>query len=263
MTGFVSYVPRASKVHALHPATKAVWFAAVAGSAILFAQPWTLACLLVASLAVLGAAGVLAETWRMLRRGVLQIAVMIGVLQGLFYPGATHVLVSLGPLAVKDEGLLFALVTILRLLVFICAFLPLVLATHPNALVAALEERGVSSKVSYVVLATIQLIPLMQARAAAIVDAQRARALPVGGNLLVRFRSLLALLSPLVLGSLLDVEQRALALEARGMMLAVQKVRLRQVVDSPFDRRLRIGLVLLLLASAALRIWIWTSSSAG
>ncbi len=113
-----------------------------------------------ASLGVLSVAGVLAEPWRMLRRGVLHIALMIGVLQGLFYPGATHVLVVLGPLAVKDEGLLFALVTILRLLVFICAFLPLVLATHPNALVAALEERGASPKVSYVVLATIQLIPL-------------------------------------------------------------------------------------------------------
>jgi energy-coupling factor transport system permease protein len=261
MAGFVSYVPRASKVHALHPATKAVWFAAVAGCAILFAEPWTLACLLAADLGVLGVAGVLAESWRMLRRGVLQIALMIGLIQGLFYPGATNVLVALGPLAVKEEGVVFALVTILRLLVFICGFLPLVLATHPNALVAALEERGASPKVSYVVLATIQLIPLMQARAAAIVDAQRARAMPVGGNLVVRFRSLLALLSPLLLGSLQDVEQRALALEARGMMLPVRKVRLRQITDSPLDRRLRAGLGLLLLAVVVVRMWLWTSNS--
>ncbi len=260
MAGFISYVPRASIVHALHPATKAVWFAAIAGCAILFSGPWVLALLLAMSLSVLAAASVLSETWRMLRTGVLQVALMIGVLQGLFYPGPSHLLATVGPLSVKEEGLVFALVTVLRLLVLICGFLPLVLATHPNALVAALEERGASPKVSYVVLATIQLIPLMQARAAAIIDAQRARALPVTGSLVVRFRSVVALLSPLLLGSLQDVEQRALALEARGMMLPGSKVRLRQVVDSALDRRLRAALALLLLGLVLTRIWMWTSN---
>lgn len=257
MAGLVAFVPRQSVVHAMHPATKAVYFAVVAGCAILFSSPVVLAPLLLLTVMVLAWARVLPEAWDMLRRGVLPIAFMIGLLQGLFYPEAHHVLVSLGPLGVKEEGLYFALVTVLRLLVFVCAFLPIVLATHPSALVTALEERGASPKVSYVVLATLQLIPLMQVRASAIVEAQRSRALRTTGSLLVRARSLIALLSPLLIGSLLDVEQRALALEARGMMLPNRKVRLRQVEDSARDRRIRLALLLVLLVSVLARIGAW------
>jgi energy-coupling factor transport system permease protein len=261
MAGIVSFVPRASPVHALHPATKATFFAAVAGCAVLFGTPAVLAGLLALCLAVLASARVLPEAWGMLRRGVLPIALMIGLLQGLFHPGARTALIALGPLSLKEEGLAFALVTVLRLLVFVCAFLPIVLATHPSALVAALEERGASPKVSYVVLATLQLIPLMQVRAGAIVDAQRSRALATTGSLLVRLHSLVALLSPLVIGALMDVEQRALALEARGMMLPTRKVRLRQVEDSPLDRRLRRRLALALGIAVALKVAVWISSS--
>ncbi len=262
MSGLVSYVPRDSPLHALHPATKALYFALVAGCAIFYSEIPILALLLLATLAVLGAGGILPETWAMLKRGLLLVALMIGGIQALFYPGATHVLVGVGPLSVKEEGLVFGTTIVLRLFVFVCGFLPLVLATHPSALVAALEERGGSPKVSYVVLATLQVIPLMQVRANAIIDAQRSRALPTSGSLLVRFRSLLALLGPLLTGSLLDVEQRALALEARGMMLPNKKVRLRQVQDSARDRRLRLLLVLALVAVVLLRVVLWISSFA-
>ncbi len=263
MAGIIAFTPRDSFVHALHPATKALFFVVVVGCAILFSSPWTLGGLLLFSLAVLALARVLPEAWRMLRAGVVPVAVMIALIQGLFYPEARTIVFALGPLSVKQEGLEFALVTVLRLFVFVCAFLPLVLATHPSALVAALEERGVSPKVSYVVLATLQLIPLMQVRANAIVDAQRSRGLATTGGLLVRFRSLLALLSPLLIGALLDVEQRSLALEARGMTLPTPKVRLRHVEDSSLDRRLRVTLALALAVAFTLRVIGWTSSFAG
>ncbi len=259
MAGLVSYVPRESPIHTLHPATKATYFVAAAGCAMLYGQIPVLFVLLLLTLAVLAIGRILPETWDMLRKGLLTVALMIGGIQALFYPGATHVLVALGPLSVKEEGLVFGTTTVLRLFVFVCAFLPLVLATHPSELVAALEERGASPKISYVVLATLQVIPLMQVRASAIVDAQRSRALPTTGSPLVRFRSLIALLGPLLTGSLLDVEQRALALEARGMMLPTKKVRLREVEDSQRDRALRRVFLFALAALVVLRLIAWIS----
>lgn len=52
------------------------------------------------------------------------------------------------------------------------------------------------------------------------------------------------LVGPIVLGSLIDVRERTLALEARGFGARPDRTAYRVVVDPPGDRWLRIAIVL-------------------
>ena len=73
----------------------------------------------------------------------------------------------------------------------------------------------------------------------AILDAQQARGLVVGGSPARRVRALVPLVVPVVLGSLVDVRERTLALEARGFGARPGRTAYRVVADPPQDRWVR------------------------
>ncbi len=174
------------------------------------------------------------------------IFVSLALVQGLFYPGARTVIWQVGPLSFKREGLLFATLVGGRLLLVVGAFMVLLTTTHPADLTAALVQVGLPPEGAYLVLAAIQLLPRMQARAQAIMAAQQARGLALEGAPWQRARALLPLVGPLVLGALHEVDERAMALEARAFRAPRPKTSLRTLHDSPAQR---LGRWLLVLAS--------------
>ena len=88
--------------------------------------------------------------------------------------------------------------------------------TLADDILEALVARGVSHRLAFVVLSVVQMVPRMQARAGAILEAQQARGLPITGSFATRVRALVPLIGPVILGSLIDVRERTFALEARG-----------------------------------------------
>lgn len=252
MTSPISlYIPGDGLLYRLNPVTKLT----LAGCALLLAflapgawTPWLLAALL-----ALGAQinGLGRPFVRALWRIVAPLALFLFIIHGLFSPTAQSVLWQLGPLAVKREGVAFALLMTGRLLCAVGASLLLVFTTPPAALMLALAQRGVPSALTYIIGATLQIIPQMRARAAAITAAQQARGLETSGSLRVRLRALLPLLTPLVLSSLVDVEERAIALEARAFRTDRPKTSLIELADPVGERVVRwsaLGLTLLALA---------------
>jgi len=131
----------------------------------------------------------------------------------------------------------------------------LVLASvHPGRLVDALLTAGVPFSVAYPLAATLQSVPRLQARAGAILDAQRCRGLAVGGSLWRRVRAVVPLAIPLVLGALAEVDERALALEARGAGSPARHTPLNPPADSHLDRAVRWSLLLVVLLAVGVRI---------
>jgi energy-coupling factor transporter transmembrane protein EcfT len=59
-----------------------------------------------------------------------------------------------------------------------------------------------------------------------------------------------------VFGSLVEVEERAIAIEARGFTSTRKKTSLHEIPDSSLDKTLRWGLILLIIASIVSRFWI-------
>jgi energy-coupling factor transport system permease protein len=253
------YLPGDGLLHRWHPLTKLAL--ALASVLVGFSDIW-----LWEGISVLPWIGVLLllalaladgpETLRVLLRRaaflLLPILLSLTLVQGFFFPGAQDVLLEIGPLALRREGLLFGAVIFSRLAVILVTMLLVVLVTHPADLTHALTEIGVPREIAYIILAALQLIPRMQAKAESITNAQRARGLRTEGNILVRSRSLLPLIGPLLGSALHETEERALALEARAFRAPGPKTAWRQLHDTPTQRAARL---LLLLAAIALFVW--------
>ena len=114
---------------------------------------------------------------------------------------------------------------------------------------------GFPANLAYVIVTTIQIAPRFQARAATILDAQRARGLETEGSFLVRVRAIVPLVVPLILSSLVDVEERALAIEARAFNRPGKKTSLVEIADAPWESAARWMLVLGMVGVVAASIW--------
>jgi len=126
----------------------------------------------------------------------------------------------------------------------ISSFLWFAFTTRPDTLMISLAQRGLPAGLSYVVVSTLQIVPRFQARAAAILDAQRSRGLETEGSLLRRSRAILPLVAPLILSSLIDVEERALAVEARGFNHPGMKTSLVEIHGARWEGAARWAMVI-------------------
>ncbi len=140
----------------------------------------------------------------------------------------------------------------LRITTMVASFVWVAATLAPDRLVEATVARGWSVTGAYLFAATITAVPTLKARARRIVEAQRCRGLSPRGSLGNRLRALRALALPLVLSALHDVDERALALETRGMVSGARRTPLAPPPDSKAERAARWAL---LAACAAALIW--------
>jgi energy-coupling factor transport system permease protein len=253
---FSLYAPRPSALHRLHPLTMlaVVAFCLVAGLAL--PGPWGPYLVFLVVILPLAALGqVLPNLASTTLKIALPFAISVFLIQGLFWTGGTPV-VELGPLSLKREGLWFAAQSTGRVLTVVSSFLLLSLTTRPDALMIALDQRGAPKTLTYIVLATIQIAPRFQAKARTILDAQRARGLETEGSFGRRITALLPLVVPLVLGSIIDIEERAMALDARAFSRSGPKTSLLLLRDTNAQRAARWLLVLGMVAVVALGVWL-------
>jgi energy-coupling factor transport system permease protein len=251
---FSLFVPRTSTIHRLHPITKLTLALALLVASVALPGTWTnYAFFLVVLLPLSAAAQVAGRLLGAAVRVVLPFAVSVFLIQGFLWPQGTPIL-ALGPLSLKQEGLQFAVTSTGRILMVVSSFLFFALTTRPDALMTALVQRGFPPSLAYIVVTTVQIVPRFQARAQAILDAQRARGLETEGPLSRRIRALVPLIGPLILGSLVDVEERAIAIEARAFNRPGPKTSLRTIPEAGWEATLRIGLILAAIAAAGLRL---------
>jgi energy-coupling factor transport system permease protein len=183
----------------------------------------------------------------------LPIAISVVVVNVLFFPGGQDVLLRLGPVTATREGLVVALEVLLRIAAISGAITLFYLTTPPGDLTIDLERRGVSPRLAFVANASVQTVPAMLERAAAITDAQRARGLDTEGGVRARLRGIVPIVGPVILGSIGDVEQRTMALEARAFSRPGRRTLLWAPPDSGRQRMARWGMVLALPAAAVAR----------
>jgi len=249
---FVQPIPT-GPYRGLNPTTKLV--IAVAEALVAFTvRGWTgpLAVLL-----VLATTAVAARLGRRLVPFVIAtvpLTASILLVNTFLFPGATDVILRIGPFTPTWSGLEAALQATLRVMAFAMSVAVLVLTTRPDELVADLERRGAPRGVTFVIGATVRTIPRVVQRAGEITDAQRARGLDTQGRLWRRVRGVLPLAAPLIFGSLNEVEELTMALEARAFSAAGRRTTLRVFPDGTGQRQLRWAAALLTAALIVLSI---------
>jgi energy-coupling factor transport system permease protein len=157
-------------------------------------------------------------------------------------PLAVSSLVVNALLPAGGGGAAAAAAALLRLLGFTLPLTLLFASTPAADLLADLEARGLGRRPAFVLGAALAAVPRTQARAADVIEAQRARGLDTEGSWRRRARGVLPLVAPLVIGSLIEVEDRALALEVRAFGAPGRRTVLRPAPDSGRQRALRWGL---------------------
>lgn len=108
----------------------------------------------------------------------------------------------------------------------------------------ALEKSGIPKKVTFIIASTIQLIPQMSSLSVTITEAQKSRGIESEGNLLVRMKSFIPMIGPLVLSSIQQTEERVLTLEARGFSSKHKKTAIYELKKSKLDHMLIVTCVL-------------------
>jgi energy-coupling factor transport system permease protein len=147
-----------------------------------------------------------------------------------------------------------ALTIALRLTTMIASFLWLVAVLSPARLVEGMVAAGWPVTAAFLLSATLRAVPVLRERAGRIVDAQRCRGLSTRGSPLARLRALRALALPLVLSALHEVDERALALETRGLAAGVRRTPLAPPADPTTERIVRWALLVGCLAALAWRL---------
>lgn len=250
--------PGPSGYHRLNPLTKATLatttsIAAVAIGGLVGPLSLVVAAVLVPA----AAAGVLGRLVRTSLLLALPIGISAFTVNLFFFPGGATELLRIGPVTATLEGFAFALEILARIVAISGAVTLFYLTTRPAELVVDLERRGVSSRVAFVANASVQTVPAMVERAAQITAAQRARGLDTEGSPWRRLRGIVPLVGPVILGSIAEVEERTMALEARGFTRPGRRTLLWSPADSAVQAAVRWAAVGALLALIGLRLTGW------
>jgi cobalt/nickel transport system permease protein/energy-coupling factor transport system permease protein len=185
------------------------------------------------------------------------LILLIFLLQSLMYQGNSEILWHMKFISVKKAGLLYAVNLSTMLLDISGTFILLFLLTDIKKIMLVLEEHGLSPKAAYVVISTLQIIPEMRKKLMVIMDAQRSRGVETEGNLFIRATAFFPILIPLVISSIISIEERALMLEARAFSLSVKKTHLAVTSDTKYDKALRNILIIVVTLVIIGRIVTW------
>lgn len=236
----ILYCSGNSWLHKLHPFNKLVYVLLI--GVVVYCLPRaivTSVAVVVFNLVLAFSAKVLGRSWQLIWRIILPLATFMLPIHGMLFPGNRQIIYDFWWIQIYQEGLLFSFTILLQLTALLTASLLFVLTTHPVDLTAAIQQAGLPQWLAYLIGSPLLMLPVMRERIATIQDAQRSRGLESEGNVIKRFFCLFPLVAPFVLSSLVQVEQRAIALELRGFNGPGAKTSLRVVHDDPWQRGMR------------------------
>ena len=247
------YVNKDTFLTRMHPFTKFLYIAAAISISLISGRMRTFCLFIGISFALLFCLKFLLMFFPLIAFS-FTILITIFFIHGLFHDGNVTPLFSLGPLRFYREGIMYAAKIGLNILNMLLAFAVFVLTTKPAELVEDLERIGFSPKFGYIVSSVFQIIPQMSQTMNTILDAQRSRGMETEGSLITRAKSFLPLISPVVMSSLINTRERALALEIRGFEAKQKRTYLREDKMKASDRALCIVMAAAIAGAIVWRI---------
>ena len=155
--------------------------------------------------------------WKVL----LLFGVFLFVVKAAFSPGE-HIIWQMWGIHVSTESIQAALQLISNVLAFSGAVIMFVQTTEWEDFTYALEKKGVSHMVSFVILSSFQTISDLGVSAKVIMDSQKARGIETDGNLIRRAKAYIPVMGPLVLNAITSVEEKSIAMDARAFSAPVE-----------------------------------------
>ena len=196
-------------------------------------QPLAIVAALVVALALWRSVGLGVDELRAGIRPLRLVFVLVVLMQGIFYPGATPVTIAWPSVAssgaaaaaraavtlpVTVEGLLFGVLLCLRLLVLAFTVPILTARTSVDRIVLALTRLGLPYRTAFTVSSALNQIPVLRSDVATITAAQRLRGSVAfeRGHPLAKLVAYPALVVPLVMTSMRRANLMGVAMHSRA-----------------------------------------------
>ena len=200
--------------------------------------------------------GVSLETYvKRLFFSLFWLLLAIFIVQSIFLPSG-EVLFKIGIISVYKEGLFKAVILTSRITAFVSILTLLILITPAKEFTIALEKKGLNPKAAFILLLSLQMIPEMTKQSNVIMNSQKARGVETEGNILVRAKALIPVFIPLVLSSIVNTEEKAITLEARGFSIGEKRTILYDIEETKNDKIMKVILAIFIVLSIVWRI-LW------
>lgn len=183
------------------------------------------------------------------------LLIAIFIIQSVFLPSG-EVLLKVGIISVYKEGLFKAIILTSRITAFVSILTLLILITPAKDFTIALEKKGLNPKAAFILLLSLQMIPEMKKQANIIMNSQKSRGVETEGNILVRAKALIPVFIPLVLSSIVNTEEKAITLEARGFSIGEKRTILDDIKETEYDKKVKIFLMVFLILCIIWRVYV-------
>ena len=183
------------------------------------------------------------------------LLIAIFIIQSVFLPSG-EVLLKVGIISVYKEGLFKAIILTSRITAFVSILTLLILITPAKDFTIALEKKGLNPKAAFILLLSLQMIPEMKKQANVIMNSQKSRGVETEGNILVRAKALIPVFIPLVLSSIVNTEEKAITLEARGFSIGEKRTILDDIKETEYDKKVKIFLMVFLILCIIWRVYV-------
>lgn len=234
---FGRYIPGDSWVHRLDPRAKLILTFIYIGVVFFANSVWTYAVLVVLLLASIFATGISLGVFLRGLRPLLWLLMFTVVIQ-IFFGAGGHVYWQWGWLSVTHDGLINALLILMRFILIIMVSTLLTFSTQPLEIADGIESllsplRKVHFPVATLALMlslALRFVPTLMDEAEKIMNAQRARGVDFGtGGLRQQVKTIVPILIPLFVNAFNRAVDISTAMEARGYQDGENRTKYREL----------------------------------
>ncbi|MFR6509691.1 MAG: energy-coupling factor transporter transmembrane component T [Dorea sp.] len=140
--------------------------------------------------------------------------------------------------AVPMAALISCLDLIFMIEGFLGIFLVFFMTTEMRDLCYCLEQKGMSPSATFMVLSTFSGIASIKDKLNNVRESQRARGIETEGSFIVKMKSILPVLFPVIISSMTGIEDKTLAMDARAFAANGKHTALRRITPAKFVEKL-------------------------
>lgn len=250
----ITMVPGNSSIHRMNPLPKLLWTVGIL--ALSFSTR---------NIAVLGATfiiGLLLVFYSRITKAYIKVAMILFpisltliTLQSIApaFPRPWTNIVGFGPFTIYQEGIYSGISLLLRIMAMTTWAMVTIMTSHPSDIFTSLKNIGMPYVLNFILVMTLQLIPILQREFGIVLNAQKSRAMKGSG-----FGAILPSMVPVFVGAIERVQQLSISLESRAFGSSGKKTSFRQVRMAFSDY---VALLLGFLVTGAATYWVIVDKS--
>lgn len=250
----ISMVPGTSVIHRMNPLPKLMWTVGILAISFATRNIAVLGVLFLLGLILVFTSGIQKSYLRVVMI-LFPISLTLITLQSIApaFPRPWTPIVDLGPLTIYQEGIYSGISLLLRIFSMTTWALVTIMTSHPSDIFTSLKGIGMPYALNFILIMTLQLIPILQNEFGVVLNAQKSRAMKGTG-----FGAILPSMVPVFVGAIERVQQLSISLESRAFGSSGQKTSYRQVRMTIGDI---VNLVLAVVISGITTYWVIVDKS--